>query len=126
VRFKIRGWVAYDGVEDGFFTRNEDMIIALLPLVFLGITITVLSSLVTKGGDALASWYGILLVIQGQHIAEALGDDQVHGILFKQKKMVLANDDGMRMCYYLPENEQINAIQTENLSDLFRNSSHFI
>ena len=94
VNFGFHVYAAYAGMRDGYFRRLEYIIIALAPVVILGIALGLLNFFLPSG------WFWTIFIIQGQNIAGAVGDYYVIYLLTKTSSKTLINDDGMSMRYY--------------------------
>lgn len=87
---------AYAGSE-AYFNKRDYIIIALSPIVILGIVIAIINALVPE------TWFWVIYFIQICNISGAAGDLYVTAKLLKQPADILVNDSGVAMQVYAPE-----------------------
>jgi hypothetical protein len=96
LNFGFQVKAAYAGMKKGYFSKREYFIIALAPVLLLGIGIFLLSYFLD------VTWFWPLQIIQGQNLAGAVGDYYVIVLLMKMPRTAYINDVGMAMRYYVP------------------------
>jgi hypothetical protein len=107
----LRWKAAYAGMKKAYFKKGEYALIALAPVLILGISLLLLIIFLP------GTWFWPLHIIQGQNLAGAVGDYYVVGVLTKMPKHTLVNDDGMSMRYYAPSEDKIIEEETDNVEE---------
>ncbi|MBQ4603022.1 MAG: DUF3267 domain-containing protein [Clostridia bacterium] len=87
---------AYAG-SDAYFNKRDYLIIALSPLVILGVVIAIINAFVPE------TWFWVIYFIQITNISGAAGDLYVTVKLLKQPSDILITDSGVAMKVYAPE-----------------------
>lgn len=94
-KYGFKGWAAYAGAPDTYFTKGEYIIVALAPVVVWGVVLLVLNLL-------LPQWFWPIYLIQTINISGAVGDFYVTALSLRLPKELLVNDDGVTMRFYAP------------------------
>jgi len=97
VKYGFTGVYAYAGSE-AYFDRRSYFVIALAPIVVLGIVLAVINALVPE------SWFWVVYFIQIGNLSGAAGDLYVTARFRKHPETVLIQDSGVAMSVYVPEN----------------------
>ena len=87
---------AYAG-SDAYFNKRDYLIIALSPLVILGVIIAIINAFVPE------TWFWVIYFIQICNISGAAGDMYVTVKLLRQPADILINDSGVAMKVYAPQ-----------------------
>ena len=87
---------AYAG-SSAYFNKRDYIIIALSPIVILGIILAIINALVPE------IWFWVIYFIQICNISGAAGDLYVTVKLLRQPADILINDSGVAMQVYAPE-----------------------
>ncbi len=98
VSFGYSGMYAYAGCTE-FFTKRAYIIMALTPVVFWGIVLTLICYLVPD------SWFWIFYLMQIANIAGAAGDFFVIFRFWKLPESSLIHDMGTSMTIYTPHED---------------------
>lgn len=91
--YGFTGMYAYAG-SPCYFNRTSYTVIALAPIVLLGIVLLVLNLLLGR------EWFWIIYLIQITNLSGAAGDLYVTRLLAKIPEEILINDVGVRMTVY--------------------------
>ena len=97
VKYGFTWSYAYAGSE-AYFDRRSYIVIALAPIVVLGIVLAVVNALVPE------SWFWVVYFIQIGNLSGAAGDLYVTARFRKHPETVLIQDSGVAMSVYVPEN----------------------
>ncbi len=87
---------AYAG-SDAYFNKRDYLIIALSPLVILGVIIAIINAFVPE------TWFWVIYFIQITNISGAAGDLYVTAKILKQPADILITDSGVAMQVYASE-----------------------
>ena len=98
LRFGFTGLYAYAGSENDYFGKSVYIIVALAPLVFWGVVLTVLLIFVPR------NWFWTVYFIQMMNISGAVGDLFVTFKFMKMPKDILVMDTGVGMTVYSKQN----------------------
>lgn len=93
VKYGFTGLYAFAGSED-YYNKRSYIIIALAPVVFLGIIIAVVNALVP------ADWFWVVYLLQISNISGAAGDLYVTVKFASLPKDILVKDSGIGMTVY--------------------------
>lgn len=93
VKYGFTGLYAFAGSED-YYNKRSYIIIALAPVVFLGIIIAVVNALVP------ADWFWVIYLLQISNISGAAGDLYVTVKFASFPKDILVKDSGIGMTVY--------------------------
>lgn len=94
VRFGFTGLYAFAGSEQDYFSKGAYILIALAPLVLLGIVILLVNLLVP------AAWFWVVYLVQISNVSGAIGDLYVTVKFLGMPKDILVNDTGVAMTVY--------------------------
>ncbi len=95
--YGFTGLYAFAGKKTAYFAKKDYLIIALSPVVILGIVLLILNFIVPS------DWFWVVYVIQIVNLSGASGDFYVEYLLSKTSQDVLVNDAGVSMKVYEPE-----------------------
>ena len=95
VKYGFTGVYAYAGSE-AYFDRKSYIVIALAPIVVLGIILGIVNVLVPE------SWFWVVYFIQIGNLSGAAGDLYVTARFRKHPETVLIQDSGVAMSVYVP------------------------
>lgn len=98
LRFGYTGLYAYAGSEKDYFGKTAYILVALAPLVFWGVVLTVLLIIVPR------NWFWTVYFIQMMNISGAVGDLFVTFKFMKMPKDILVMDTGVGMTVYSKQN----------------------
>ena len=98
LRFGFTGLYAYAGSETDYFGKSVYILVALAPLVFWGVVLTVLLIFVPR------NWFWTVYFIQMMNISGAVGDLFVTFKFMKMPKDILVMDTGVGMTVYSKQN----------------------
>lgn len=93
VKYGFTGLYAFAGSED-YYNKRSYIIIALAPVVFLGIIIAVVNALVP------ADWFWVIYLLQISNISGAAGDLYVTVKFASFPRDILVKDSGIGMTVY--------------------------
>lgn len=97
IKYGFTGLYAYAGC-DHYFNKTSYIVIALAPVVLLGVVLLVINLLVP------VSWFWVVYFIQTGNLAGAAGDIYVTCLFARMPKDILVRDSGVSMTVYaLPE-----------------------
>lgn len=96
VKYGFTWSYAYAGSE-AYFDRRSYIVIALAPIVVLGIVLAVINVLVPE------SWFWVVYFIQIGNLSGAAGDLYVTARFRKHPETVLIQDSGVAMSVYIPQ-----------------------
>lgn len=96
VKYGFTGVYAYAGSE-AYFDRRSYIVIALAPIVVLGVVLAVINALVPE------SWFWVVYFIQIGNLSGAAGDLYVTARFRKHPETVLIQDSGVAMSVYIPQ-----------------------
>ena len=92
-QFGFTGFYAYAGQKDAYFSKRHYAVIALAPVVLLGVLLLLLNLL-------FPAWFWAIYFIQVMNLSGAVGDLYVTALLSKLPADTLCNDDGVSMRFY--------------------------
>ena len=93
VKYGFTWSYAYAGSE-AYFDKRSYIVIALAPIVVLGIVLTVLNAIVPE------SWFWVVYFVQIANLSGAAGDLYVTARFSKKPKDILIQDSGVAMSVY--------------------------
>ncbi|MBR2907982.1 MAG: DUF3267 domain-containing protein [Clostridia bacterium] len=94
VRFGFTGLYAFAGSEQDYFAKGAYILIALAPLVLLGVVILIVNFFVPT------SWFWVVYMIQIMNVSGASGDLYVAVKFLGMPKDILVKDTGVSMTVY--------------------------
>lgn len=93
VNYGFTGLYAFAGSDD-YYCKKSYIIIALAPIVVLGIVIAIINALVPK------EWFWVVYFVQLSNISGAAGDIYVTAKFSKMPNDILVQDSGVGMTVY--------------------------
>lgn len=93
VKYGFTGMYAYAGSE-AYFDKRSYIVIALAPIVVLGIVLMVINAIVPE------SWFWVVYFVQIGNLSGAAGDLYVTARFSKQPDDILIQDSGVAMSVY--------------------------
>ncbi|MGI6175555.1 MAG: DUF3267 domain-containing protein [Christensenellales bacterium] len=95
-QYGFKGFYAYAGSDKAYFDRKSYIVIALAPVILLGLLLLVLNLLLP------ARWFWMVYWIQALNISGAAGDLYVTRLIMHMPRNVLVQDTGVSMTFYAP------------------------